>query len=71
MERVVGNIQSAELFTPTGGTPARLSLQLPGCPTPAVQRIMMLLESEAPAQKATAPVEGVQVKVPLLLEGKI
>jgi len=37
-------------LTPTGGTPARLSLQLPGPPVPLAQRTMMLVASESPAQ---------------------
>ena len=43
---------SAPVFTPTGGAPTRLSLQLPGCPAPLVQRTMMLVPRELPAQYA-------------------
>lgn len=42
--------QRADDLTPTGGTPARLSLQFPGVPLPASQRTMMLVERDSPAQ---------------------
>lgn len=41
--------QGAKL-TPYGGWPERLSLQLPGWPMPFVQRRMMLVLPESPAQ---------------------
>jgi hypothetical protein len=37
--------------SPTGGSPSRLSLQLPGPATPLTQRMMMFVLRESPAQK--------------------
>ena len=34
MRREIKHLQGAKFFTPIGGTPARLSLQLPGWPMP-------------------------------------
>ena len=53
-------------WSPSGGSPARLSSQFPGCATPLLQRRMMLVDSEAPAQKSP-PVAGHMYADPLLL----
>lgn len=43
--------QRAEVLTPIGGTPARLSLQFPGCPRSPSQR-MMIFEVRDPPDPA-------------------
>jgi len=56
--------QGAKVFIPNGGTPARLSSQLPACPLVPEHRMMMFDSKLLPAQYA--PLAGVagQVKVP-------
>jgi len=49
-------------LTPTGGTPARLSLQFPGWPTVPEHRMIMFVFRESPAQKL--PPAGEHTKVP-------
>lgn len=57
--------QRAEVLTPIGGTPARLSLQFPGCPLSPLQRMMMLVAREPPAQKFLPAASPRHLKVPV------
>jgi hypothetical protein len=52
---------------PIGGSPERLSLQLPGPATPLTQRMMMFVPSDSPAQKVPlGMLAGQTIWLPLL-----
>ena len=58
--------QHVARLAPTGGSPTRLSMQFPGCPTRSVHRMMMLVSRLLPAQKAPLGFDAGQVKLPVV-----